>query len=83
MDSKRLKRLKVEAIENGSKRLIEALKVTTTNSKFISLSSPVQTAALTTLQDIIPLALAANTLKFASPRIFHSKDRRTKYIPCS
>ena len=42
MESKRLKPLKVEAIANGSKRLIDALEVTTTNSKFISLSSPVQ-----------------------------------------
>jgi len=83
MESKRLNPLKVEAIANGSKRLIDALEVTTTNSKFISLSSPVQTAALTTLQDIIPLALAANTLKFVSPTIFHSKDRRKKYISCS
>jgi hypothetical protein len=41
-------------------------EMTTTNSKFIILPSPVQTAALATLQDIIPLALAANTLKFVS-----------------
>jgi hypothetical protein len=74
MDSKRLKPLKVEAVADGSKRLIDVFEVTTTNSKFISLSSPVQTAVLTTLQDIIPLALAANTLKFLSPSIFHSKD---------
>jgi hypothetical protein len=80
MDSKRLKPLKVEAIANGSKRLIDALEVTTTNSKFISLSSPGQTAALTTLQTIIPLALTANTLKFASPSIFHSKDGSKKSI---
>jgi len=84
MDSKRLRPLKVEAIANGSKRLIDALEVTTTNSKFIGLSSPGQTAALTTLRrDIIPLALAANTLKFGLPPIFHSKDRRKKYISCS
>jgi hypothetical protein len=83
MDSKGLKPLKVESIAYGSKRLIDTLEVTTTNSKFISLSSPVQTAALKTLQDITPLALAANTLKFVSPSIFHSKDRRKKYISCS
>ena len=80
MDSKRLRPLKVEAIANGSKRLIDALEVTTTNSKFIGLSSPGQTAALTTLRrDIIPLALA-NTLKFAIPSIFHSKDGSKKLI---
>jgi len=74
MDSKRLKPLKVEAIAYGSKRVIDVFEVTTTNSKFTSLSSPVQTAALTRLQDIIPLTLAANTLKFVRPSIFHSKD---------
>jgi hypothetical protein len=81
MDNKRLKPLKVETIANGSKRFIDALKVTTANTKFISLSCQVQTAALTTLRgDIIPLALAANTLKFATPSIFHSKDSSKKSI---
>jgi hypothetical protein len=82
MNNKRLKPLKVEAIANGSKRLIDALKVTTTNTKFISLSSPVQTAALSTLRgDIIPLALASNTLKFATPSLFHSRSQQ-KINPC-
>src|SRR5690242_14365096 len=81
MNSERLEPLKVEAISNGSKRLIDALKLTTTNTKFISLSSLVQTAVLTTLQrDSIPLALAAHTLKFAIPSTFHSKDGSKKSI---
>jgi len=73
MNSERLKPLKVEAISNGSKRLIDALKV--------SLSSPVQTAVLTILRrDIVPLALPANTLKYGLPTIFHSKDVSKKSI---
>jgi hypothetical protein len=83
MGSKRIKQLKVEAIANGSKRLIDGLKGTTTNTKFITLYSTVQTAALTTPRGgIIPLALTANTLSL-STSISHSKDRRKKYIPCS
>src|SRR5690349_24349255 len=81
MNSERLKPLKVEAISNGSKRLIDAVKVITTNTKFISLSSPVQTAVLTILRrDIVPLALPANTLKYGLPTIFHSKDVSKKSI---
>jgi hypothetical protein len=81
MNSERLKPLKVEAISNGSKRLIDALKVITTNTKFISLSSPVQTEVLTILRrDIVPLALPANTLKYGLPTIFHSKDGSKKSI---
>ena len=81
MNSERLKPLKVEPISNGSKRLMDALKVTTTNTKFISLSSPVQTAVLTILRrDLVPLALTANTLKFSLPTIFHSKDGSKKSI---
>ncbi len=80
MNSERLKPLKVEAISNGSKRLIDALKVITTDTKF-SLSSPVQTAVLTILRrDIVPLALPANTLKYGLPTIFHSKDGSKKSI---
>ena len=81
MNSERLKPLKVEAISNGTEGLIFAIKVTTTNTKFISLSSPVQTAVLTILRrDLIPLALPANTLKYGLPTIFHSKDVSKKSI---
>jgi hypothetical protein len=81
MGSKRIKQLKVEAIANGSKRLIDGLKGTTTNTKFITLSSSLQTAALTTPRGgIISLALTANTLKFGLPSIFHSKDGNKTYI---
>ena len=81
MNSERLKPLKVEAISNGTEGLIFAIKVTTTNTKFISLSSPVQTAVLTILRrDIVPLALPANTLKYGLPTIFHSKDVSKKSI---
>jgi len=81
MNSERLKPLKVEAISNGSKRLIDALKVTTTNTKFISLSSPVQIAVLTILRrDLVPLTLPANTLKYGLPTIFHSKHGSKKSI---
>ncbi len=77
MESKRLKPLKVEATANGSKRLIDALEVTTTNSKFISLSSPVQRAALKTLQDIIPLALSLSAQASSIPKMEQKID------PCS
>lgn len=77
MESKRLKPLKVEATANGSKRLIDALEVSTTNSKFISLSSPVQRAALKTLQDIIPLALVCQ------PKHLPFQRWQQKIDPCS
>jgi hypothetical protein len=83
MGSKRIKQLKVEAIANGSKRLIDGLKGTTTNTKFITLSSPLQTAALTTPRGgIISLALTANTLKFVNQASSIPK-MATKPISCS
>ena len=71
----------MEAISNGTEGLIFAIKVTTTNTKFISLSSPVQIAVLIIpRRDLVPLALPANTLKYGLPTIFHSKDGSKKSI---